>query len=232
MQYRYATKIGNTDMQYRYAINICNTDMQYRYAIQICNTDMRYRYAIKICNKELQQCCEGQHAADTQQRYATKTCTKDMQYRHCWTDMRYRYATKNLPCPISPPSVYPISPLAHLQETGTHISFYKYKSTLIMIYITYTWRNMSTRACVQGCACMCGHGCLCQRVIVWFLWVCLVYSYQARTFQAPLWDGYRPSLPEERECRGGPLPEVGPSRLLDSEQSCYMETIDLGPQST
>ena len=112
MRYRYAIKICNTDKQYRYAIHICNTDMQDSNAIKICSTDMQYTHARKIC------------------RYAIQISNKDMYYRDavvyakqiCNTDSKIeavrgsdatvcsRYAIKNLPCPISPPSVYPINP--------------------------------------------------------------------------------------------------------------------------
>ena len=52
MQYRCAIPICNKYMQYRHATKIGNTDMQDRYATQICNKVMKYRYAIHIYNTD------------------------------------------------------------------------------------------------------------------------------------------------------------------------------------
>ena len=57
--------------------------MQYRYAVQICNKDMQYRYATQICNTD--------HKTEAGGGSDATVCS--------------RYATKNFPCPITPPLV-------------------------------------------------------------------------------------------------------------------------------
>ena len=48
-----------------------------------------------------------------------------------------------------------------------------------------------------------------SRIIKYLQYLNILLIANAVRLKTPPWDGYRPSLPEERECRGGPLPEVG-----------------------